>query len=41
MKNIKRLFLLVALIVIAAKVFSSDFKKANSQKNTEITIVNN
>ncbi|WP_281267896.1 hypothetical protein [Xanthomarina spongicola] len=38
MKNVKRIFLLIALIVIASKVLSSDFDLFKSENNTN-TIV--
>jgi hypothetical protein len=40
MKNIKRLFLLATLIIIAIVVFESDFKAFKAENNT-IVLVNN
>ncbi|WP_255411457.1 hypothetical protein [Lacinutrix sp. Bg11-31] len=39
MKNFKRLFLLAALIVLAMKVFASDFDKLIIDKTTTIVMV--
>lgn len=41
MKNFKRLFLLAALIFLAAKVFSSDYEKLKTEKIITIAVVNN
>ena len=39
MKNLKRLFLLAALIVLAVKVLSSDFDKEKVKDNDHIVVV--
>ena len=39
MKNLKRLFLLAALIVLAVKVLSSDFDKKEAKDNNNIVVV--
>jgi hypothetical protein len=38
MKNIKRLFLLATLIIIAITIFSSDFEKTNSNQQHKVSI---
>ena len=40
MKNFNRLLLLAALIVLAVKVFSSDFDKLLEVKTTTMVMVN-
>ncbi|WP_275044204.1 hypothetical protein [Lacinutrix mariniflava] len=39
MKNFNRLLLLAALIILAVKVFSSDFDKLKTEKTTTIAMV--
>lgn len=39
MKNIKRIFLLIALVVIAMKVLSLDFELPNTDQESTIAIV--
>ncbi|RLJ65576.1 hypothetical protein CLV86_1152 [Lacinutrix venerupis] len=41
MKNIKRLFLLVALIILTVKVFSSEFSKITKHKTSTLLVLNN
>lgn len=38
MKNIKRLFLLATLIIIAIVVFESDFKEFKENNTTELAL---
>ena len=40
MKNFKRILLLIALVVIANKVLSSDFDLLKSENKTTVVIVN-
>jgi len=40
MKNIKRLFLLAALVFLAMKVFAADIDKIITQNTTQIVVVN-